>query len=278
MEYLTGYKTKPYEVTAIGQVVFTDGINNDLQPNQVTCEAYGYTYNRATGTCSAFRFNTNLSANISNINNRINGAGNSTQLGSNTIQINGTDNTARGLNNNCLINGRENQIANGVNNASVLGGTLGKAIRNSEIVIGGGVLSGISQTSTVQLGAITEDATATKLTIQSDGTSFIEVQNNSIFAFEIKVIALCSGGVSGTAGDYTYLELKGAIQVDDGYNLAISQSSTTIASVGSTGTAQVIAAGVDPYITIEVTGAANRILEWFASVQITEKKLRAVTF
>ena len=54
-------------------------------------------------------------------------------------------------------------------------------------------------------------------------------------------------------------------------------SSTTIASVGSTGTAQVIAV-TDPFITIEVTGAANRILEWFASVQITEKKLRAVTF
>jgi hypothetical protein len=277
MEYLTGYTIKPYEITSLGDVIFTDGTNTDLGANQVTCEAYGYTYDKATGTCRAFRYNTNLNRNISNINNRLNGAGNTTEVGSNTVQINGTNNTARGFNNSCFINGSLNEVSNEVNNASVLGGTYGKAIRNSEIVIGGGVLSGVSQTSTVQLGGTTTDATATNLTIQADGNSFIEVQNNSIFGFEIKVIALCSGGSSGTAGDYIYLELKGAIQVDDGYNLAISQSSTTIASVGSTGTAQVVAV-TDPYITIEVTGAANRNLEWLASVQITEKKLRTSTF
>jgi hypothetical protein len=278
MDFLTGYTLKPYEINTLGQVLFTDGTNNGLMANQVTCEAYGYTYDKSTGTCRSFRFNTNLNRNIANINNKNNGTGNTTETGSNTIQINGANNTTRGFNNNCFINGSLNEIANGVNNASVLGGTYGKAIRNSEIVIGGGVLSGVSQTSTLQLGGTTTDATATKLTIQSDGSSFVEVQNNSIFGFEIKVIALCSGGTSGVAGDYVSLELKGAIQVDDGYNLVISQSSTTIASIGATGTAQVIAAGIDPYITIEVTGAANRNLEWFASIQITEKKLRTGTF
>lgn len=277
MEYLTGYTIKPYEITSLGDVIFTDGTNTDLGANQVTCEAYGYTYDKATGTCRAFRYNTNLQRNISNINNRLNGTGNTTEVGSNTVQINGTNNTARGFNNSCSINGSLNEVANDVNNASVLGGTYGKAIRNSEIVIGGGVLSGVSQTSTVQLGGTTTDATATNLTIQSDGSSLIEVQNNSVFGFEIKVIALCSGGSAGTAGDYIYLELIGAIQVDDGYNLAISQNSTTLAKIGSTITAQVVAV-TDPYITVEVTGAANVNLEWFASVQITEKKLRTGTF
>ena len=277
MEYLTGYTIKPHQITAIGEVRFTDGTNTDLGANQVTCEAYGYTYDKATGTCRAFRYNTNLNRNISNINNSLNGTGNTTEVGSNTVQINGTNNTARGFNNSCFINGSLNEIANGVNNASVLGGTYGKAIRNSEIVIGGGELSGVNQTSTVQLGGTTTAATATNLTIQSDGSSLIEVQNNSIFGFEVKVIALCSGGSAGAAGDYIYLELKGAVRVDDGYNLAISQSSTTIASVGSTGTAQVVAV-TDPYITVEVTGVKNVNLEWLASVQITEKKLGTITF
>tara|TARA_R110000803_G_scaffold22081_2_gene55120 strand:- start:161 stop:994 length:834 start_codon:yes stop_codon:yes gene_type:complete len=277
MEYLTGYTIKPHQITAIGEVTFTDGTNTDLGANQVTCEAYGYTYDKTSGTCRAFRYNTNLNRNISNINNRLNGAGNTTEVGSNTVQINGTNNTARGFNNSCFINGSLNEIANGVNNASVLGGTYGKAIRNSEIVIGGGVLSGVSQTSTLQLGGTTTDATPTNLTIQSDGSSFIEVQNNSVFGFEIKVIALCSGGSSGTAGDYNYLELIGAIQVDDGYNLAISQATHTLAKIGSTLHAQVVAV-TDPYITVEVTGAANVNLEWLASVQITEKKLRTGTF
>ena len=102
MDFLTGHTLKPYEVTSLGEVLFTDGTNNSLMANQVTCEAYGYTYNRATGTCRAFRYNTNLERSISNINNKNNGSGNTTELGSNTVQINGTNNTTKGFNNNCF--------------------------------------------------------------------------------------------------------------------------------------------------------------------------------
>ena len=72
MEYLTGYTIKPYRVTAVGEVRFTDGTNTELGANQVTCEAYGYTYDEASGTCRSFRYNTNLERNISNINNKNN--------------------------------------------------------------------------------------------------------------------------------------------------------------------------------------------------------------
>ena len=67
------------------------------------------------------------------------------------------------------------------------------------------------------------------------------------------------------------------MQVDNGYNLTWSQSSTTIASVGTTGTAQ-MAAVTDPNITVEVTGTSNVNIQWFASVQLTEKKLSTDTF
>ena len=57
--YINGMTVKPVEVSALGVINFTDG-TNIITPNQLQCEAYGYTYNRATGTCSIFRYNTNL--------------------------------------------------------------------------------------------------------------------------------------------------------------------------------------------------------------------------
>ena len=129
MEYKTGFKIKPYEVTALGQVIFTDGTTDTLVPNQLQCEAYGYTYDRSSGTCRAFRYTPLLPIAAQNTNNRLNGAGNTTQWGSNTIQINGTGNTTKGLNNNCFINGRDSDIAQNMNNSSILGGTFGKVQR-----------------------------------------------------------------------------------------------------------------------------------------------------
>ena len=56
MDYKTGFNIKPNKVTKLGQVIFTDG-TNDVVPNQLACEAYGYRYNSATGTCNSYNFN-----------------------------------------------------------------------------------------------------------------------------------------------------------------------------------------------------------------------------
>jgi len=62
--YLKGFEVKPLSVTGLGTVVFTsgdsEGVPIEVIPNQIQCESYGYTYNRVTGTCSVFRYNTNL--------------------------------------------------------------------------------------------------------------------------------------------------------------------------------------------------------------------------
>ena len=94
----------------------------------------------------------------------------------------------------------------------------------------------------------------------------------------MKVLGLCFGGSSGTSGDYVYQEIKGAVKIDNGYNTTFSQSTTTIASVGTTGTAVMVHAGTDPYLTVQVTGTANVSIEWYSSLQITENKLYSVTF
>ena len=68
--YITGFTVKPLSISGLGVVTFTDG-TNDVTPNQLQCEAYGYTYNSATGTCSAYTFSENLGRGLINENNFI---------------------------------------------------------------------------------------------------------------------------------------------------------------------------------------------------------------
>ena len=79
--YLTGFNVKPSTTSPIGVVTFTDG-TNEIIPNQLQCEAYGYTYNQADGTCSIFRYNTSLERSFSNATNKLQGANNTTETGS----------------------------------------------------------------------------------------------------------------------------------------------------------------------------------------------------
>jgi hypothetical protein len=280
MEYLTGYTVKPYSTTPLGEVTFTDGTNTYLRTNQQTCEAYGYTYDIVTGTCMAFRYNTNLERNISNENNKNNGAGNTNQLGANTIQVNGTLNTTKGFNNNCFINGSNNEIANGVNNATVLGEG-GKASSNGEFSIGGGLPAGLSEepdtysdrkVSVVNLTGVTEDNTATKLTVNGDGSSYINVNLNSIVGFEIYITRFENGGGSaGTAGNYSYRNIKGVVQIDNAGTMAFIVGFTrNIGKVGGiNGTAAMIDLATTPSkITIQVSDRNNVTNVWSATVTL----------
>jgi hypothetical protein len=288
MEYLRGHTIKPNSITTRGEVLFTDGTNLEMRANQVTCEAYGYTYDTASGTCSSFRHNTNLERNINNINNKNNGPGNTTELGSNTIQINGTENITKGFNNNCFINGRNNEIANGVNNATVLG-VGGNASSNSEFAIGGGLPAGLSEepdtysdrkVSVVNLTGVTEDNTATKLTINGEsGKSYINVELNSVVGFEIYITRFENGGGSaGTAGNYSYRNIKGVVRIDNaGTMLFIVGMTRNIAKYDSGGGAGVngSAAMIDalvlatsPSITIQVSDRNNVTNIWSATVTL----------
>ena len=122
IEYKTGFNVKPLSVSGLGIVTFTSGVYDDfgiikVSPNQMQCEAYGYTYNQATGTCSAFRNNTNLNIAVANENNKSLGKGNSTETGTNNTLVIGENNTVKGFSRNSIISGSRNEIANGINNA-----------------------------------------------------------------------------------------------------------------------------------------------------------------
>ena len=97
--YLKGYDVKPSSTSVLGVVTFTDG-TNDIIPNQQQCEAYGYTYDKASGACSTFRYNTNLNRSFSNESNKVQGANNTTETGTNNTLIIGQNNTVKGLSRN----------------------------------------------------------------------------------------------------------------------------------------------------------------------------------
>ena len=279
--YINGLTIKPNSVSTLGVVTFTDG-TNDVTPNQSQCEAYGYTYNELTGSCNAFNFNSNLEGDISNVKNKFNGAGNTTEFGSNTIQINGTDNTTRGFNNNCLINGSANEIANGVSNAVVFG-TNGEARTDGEFTIGGGksILYGNEEayyssrrkTSTIELSGVTTDNTATNLTVQGDGSTYINVEANSIIGYDIYITRLELGGSAGTAGNYSYRNIRGAVKIDRlGVMSFVVGFNRNIAKIGINATcimADSTTGGV-PSISVNVKDRVNVHNLWSASVTLHE--------
>ena len=259
MDFLTGYTIKPHRVTAVGEVIFTDGTNDEITPNQLQCEAYGYTYDKASGTCSAFRYNTNIERALSNINNKNNGPGNTTQLGSNTIQVNGSNNTTKGFNNNCFINGSNNEIANGVNNATVLGSN-GTALRDGELVVGGG---SIGDTSTFSLNGTTTGATSTALFINGDtAVTIIARIKDTIQSYTFNIIGYRTGGASGSgaAGDRIFLRLEGIVE-----NNAANETVSTIASLGTIVGWTAHTAYVGDDMSLKITGAANMNITWKAT-------------
>ena len=279
MSYLKGYTIKPYQTTKGGEVIFTDGTNTDIRANQVQCEAYGYTYDRASGTCNSFRHNTNLNRAIRNINNKINGARNITELGTNTVQINGSNNITKGFNNNCFINGNANTIENGVSNATVVG-VGGKANREGEFVVGGGNNTiGLTETnrkvSTINLSGTTSDNTPTSLTVNGmGGSNFININKNSIVGFEIYITRFETGGSAGTAGNYSYRNIKGVVQIDDAYSMAFIVGFTrNIGKIGVNGTTvmrDTTAIYGIPSISLDVTDRNNVSNFWSATVTLNE--------
>ena len=286
--YITGFPVKPTSISLLGEVTFTDG-TNDITPNQSQCEAYGYTYNKATGTCNAFRYNTNLNTNISNTNNTIRGNQNTTETGVNNTQIMGESNTAKGLSRNNLIVGSLNEIASGINN-SIISGINGKATTQAEVAIGGGkgslsdstdavTLVSRRKTSTIELAGVTIDNTATNLTVQG-GDSFINVEANSVIGYDIFITRFELGGSSGTAGNYSYRNIRGAVHIDNSLTMSfVVGFSRNIAKIGVNGTcvmADSTTGGV-PSISVNVTDRNNVHNLWSASVTLHEV-VSATTF
>ena len=280
MDYKTGFNIKPNKVTKLGQVIFTDG-TNDVVPNQLACEAYGYRYNSATGTCNSYNFNTNLARKFNNIFN--NTSGGSTENGTKNTILNGQENTTKGDNFNNILNGEKHQIENNINNSIILGGSDGQVQNQGEVVIGGGGFQealglGLSQQSFIQQSNKTLDATETALLTQYLPLTYIQKVANSVIGFEANVIGINFGG-EGDVGDYGYVQITGAVTFTNGLNSTYHQTTTHIVAAGQSGM-NITASMKDVTATsfgIHVTGLAETRIQWTASVKLWQNKLQ-ITF
>ena len=272
--YLTGFDVKPSSINPIGTVTFTDG-TNDITPNQLQCEAYGYKYNKVTRTCSAFKYSSNLDRNISNISNKINGAGNTTFTNTNNTYIIGQNNTARGNSTNNIIVGTQNEIANGISNATVYG-TLGEATADNSIVLGGNVaadLLGKRQSVQVLYGTQTRDGTDTVSYLNNTTDKLLAVPENAVMYFHADVIAVRVGGThaTGNVGDYESWVERGVI-INKSGTLSIERERDAIKSSGTTTNWQPtgIVSGTD--FAMRVRGHTDMTVEWCSNITFTQIK------
>lgn len=269
--FLKGYAIKPAAISNNGIVTFTDGVNN-IQPNQLQCEAYGYKYDIATRTCYAFNYSSKLAQSNNNTNNNIRGSQNETEVGTNNTYIMGERNIAKSNTRNNIITGNSNQISTGVNNAAVFG-NFGIANRAGEIVFGGGGFNGagkgFAQNSILTLTGTTTDATSTSLFVNGnpDVTAIDRTATNNLFtAFEAKVVGVRTGGsAAGSEGDRIFLTTSGVA-----YETTVDESTPVIVSTGTvTGwTANVDFSGSN--MLFKVTGAANMNISWSCTLNIYE--------
>ena len=277
MEFKKDFKIKPKEVRKDGTVLFTDGTNN-LVPNQLACEAYGYKYDTATGSCVSFKPTIQLDQQLKEPSNTIKGVNNKTNKGTSRSIISGTLNTTKGFNENCFISGVGNTINNGINNATVIG-AYGKAIRQGEFVRGGGASNKANepQSSIVQLTCNTTDNTTTNMKVLDLTDEFINLQNNSILGFEIYLTRLEIGGEAGRAGNFSYKHIEGVMKIADNYTTdIIIKHNTLIGKVGVTGTVNVVDVATGT-ISIAVSDREGVNNIWNATVYLHETKTN-ITF
>ena len=270
--YINGYSIKPATISSIGEVTFTDGTNVVI-PNQQQCEAYGYTYNKATGTCNAFRFSTNLGKSLNTENNKIKGANNVVETGTNNTCIMGENNIVKGVSRNNIIIGSNNEIANGVDNANVYG-TLAQATADNSIVLGGNAgtdILGERQNITLMYGVTTTDNSTVDAYLNNTTDSYFVVPTNAVIYFQSENLAVRIGGDSGSGavGDFKAWVERGVVKNARG-TLSIQRSRTSPASSGTTTGWQAINSVSGTNFRQTCKGATGMTIEWVSTIRITQ--------
>jgi len=271
--YLNGYTIKPAKINSLGIVEFTDGTNS-VTPNEQQCQAYGYTYDKTTGTCRAFNSNTNLERNVANVNNNIQGAGNVTGTGTNNTYIMGEDNTVRGFSANNIIIGTNNVIDNGINNAFVYG-HFGEVTTSNTIVLGGNAAAdnlGERQSIRLMYGTQTTAGTTTNSFLNNTTDSFFVIPRNAICYFHADVIAVRVGGTGeGSVGDYASWVERGVV-INKSGTLSVQRERDVIKTSGSVSNWRPAANVTGTNFRITVRGDADQTIEWNSNITFTQIK------
>ena len=121
-------------------------------------------------------------------------------------------------------------------------GTFGKSLNNGELVIGGGAnneedgeVTGLIQTSFIQMNINSTSATPVNMIVQKTSDTdlnigvegYIRKLAGSINHLTIDIIALCTGGSSGTPGQFKTFQIVGTAKISaDGSTTTYTQNAT----------------------------------------------------
>ena len=231
--FRNGFNIAPYEIDPIGIVTFTDGSNSNITPNQLQCEAYGYTFDRAEGVCRAQSFTVGIDRN--NVNNTAKGNGNTFELGTDNSTVIGENNTIRGLSRNNIIVGNQNEIDNSVNNAFVYG-TLGEATADNSIVLGGNAPTdnlGERQSIHLMFGLQTTQGVVKSSYLNNTTDSYFTIPENTVMYFHANIIAVRVGGTAaGSTGDFASWVERGVV-INKSGTVSITRERDAIKSSGT---------------------------------------------
>ncbi|ANS03427.1 hypothetical protein [uncultured Mediterranean phage uvDeep-CGR2-KM19-C269] len=297
MNYKKGFKIKPERIDNKGRVYFTDG-TNEVNPNQVSCEAYGYKYNKFSNTCSIDNASFNLEKEFQVSSNTLNGIDNKLNARVTNANINGNGNTAKGQNDSIFISGNNNTVSNGVNNAAILSGSNAEAIRTGEVIIGGSKDSGLPTTTTglAQFRTQTTTFHLTGDTKINDGINYltlsgkegifgIPMHTNSIGFLKGTIIGASEGSGQRYLNEFRCSVTKNASNVTNMSDFTLDTPLVdTIGNVGigvSDGTQANIDTSTTDYDTGEVYAAvvqdllsgsgATKNVTWSISINLVEQ-------
>ena len=272
--YLKGYFIKPEAVGSDGEVFFTDGTNSNIRGNQQQCEAYGYTYDRETGTCSAYTRSPQLEQGLLNQTNRLNGAGNSVETGTINTYIMGDNNTVKGNSRNNIIVGTNNLITREINSAIVYG-HLGEATATNSIVLGGnadGDNLGERQSIQLMFGIQTTNGTNTTSFMNNTTDSYFPVPTDTIMYFHADVVAVrVAGSGAGSVGDYKSWVERGVV-INKSGTVTANRERDTIKSSGTTSNWQPTGIATGTNFAMRVRGATDVTIEWCSNITFTQIK------
>ena len=278
--FISGFEVKPYSVSESGIVTFTSGTEGEdipilLKANQLQCEAYGYTYNKATGTCSIFRHNIDVATTFDNINNNTQGPRNNVANGVDNSYVMGEENTLESLTKNNIVIGSNNTIKTTVENSSIQG-TLGEATATNSIVLGGNAgtdILGKRQAIQLLYGTQTTDGTDSFSYLNGITDSFFVVPENTAIMFEADILAVRVGGTAGAGavGDYKSWIETGLV-INKSGTLSVDSSTISHSSSGTTGgwNAESTVSGTNYIISVE--GATDKTIEWVSNLRFTQIK------
>ena len=284
MDFKKGFKIKPKEIRKNGIILFTDG-TNEMMPNEETCLAYGYKFQ--DGICRAFVPSLVVgkkesSRGVAQVGtNDISSSRNSQVIGESN-KITESSNSLVSGESNVIDTGKSNETDIGVNNILVTG-KMGRATHTNEFCIGGGGFNseaGLLQYSVLQVSGKTTSDSNVDLYINGDDeiNKEITLPTNSIILYEVFLSALCTGGSSGTAGEFISNQWIGSVRSDN--EGVISNTITINRTLGSDGRSglgsQAISVTTPTIFRIRVSGQANVNTQWHAVVKLHINKTNAV--